>query len=149
MAYSLRTATPEDLAALTHLEAACFDDPWSESAIASHLSSPSGLAYLAVGDDGTALGYILGLSLGEESELLRVGVLPEHRGLRIGWSLVDHLLLGLAYAGAKVCYLEVRESNCRALALYQSHCFREVGLRKNYYKNPTENAILMAYRFGK
>lgn len=149
MNYRLRTATAEDLAAITHLEATCFDDPWSEGAIASHLASPSGLAYLAVGDDGTAIGYILGLSLGEESELLRVGVLPAHRIIGIGWNLVDYFLFKLIPLGTKVCYLEVRESNYAAQALYESNCFVEVGTRKNYYKNPTEDAIVMAYRFGK
>lgn len=149
MVYSLRTATADDLGALVHLEATCFDDPWSEGAIASHLASPSGLAFLAVGDDGTVIGYILGLTLGEEAELLRVGVLPAHRVIGVGWNLVDHFLFKLIPLGTKVCYLEVRESNYAAQALYESNCFEEVGIRKNYYKNPTENAILMAYRFGK
>ncbi len=147
MDYTVRTASAADIAALTTLEAACFDDPWSEASLASHLSSPSGYAYLAVGADGTPLGYILGLHLGEEAELLRIGVLPEHRILGIGWKLVDQLLFELLYRSVKVCYLEVRESNYAALELYESHGFEQIGVRKNYYKNPTENAILMAYRF--
>ena len=149
MNYRLRTATAEDLAAIARLEAACFDDPWSESAIASHLASPAGLAFLAVEEDGTVLGYILGLTLGEESELLRIGVLPEYRIKGVGWNLVDHFLFKLIPLGTKVCYLEVRKSNYAAQALYESNCFVETGTRKRYYKNPTEDAVIMAYRFGK
>ena len=148
MSYDLRAATADDLAAITELEALCFDDPWSEGAIASHLASKTGVAFLAVSHDGVPLGYILGMCAGDEAELLRVGVHPEHRALRIGWNLVDYFLFKLIPLGTKTCYLEVRASNCIAQDLYASNCFREIGVRKRYYKNPTEDAILMAYHFG-
>ena len=145
MAVTVRNATPEDAALLTSLEAASFSEPWSLGAVASHLFSPHGFTRIAVLEDGTAVGYIFGLLLGEEAELLRVAVLPEHRLLGIGFWLVDALLLHMAGVGATTCFLEVRESNRAARHLYESHGFYEVGVRKNYYKKPTENAVLLRY----
>lgn len=145
MPFAIRNATPEDAALLASLESACFSEPWSEGAVAAHLASAQGYAKLAVMDDGTAVGYILGLLLGEEAELLRVAVLPAYRRLGIGWWLVDAFLLRLAGDGTRACFLEVRSSNVAARCLYESHGFHGVGMRKNYYKKPTEDAVVMRY----
>ena len=141
--YFVRAATADDLADLTAMEAACFSDPWSEAAIASHLASEAAITEIARTVDGEAIGYIFGLALGPESEILRVAVLPEHRIVGVGYSLVDSMLFRAINRGAKKCFLEVRESNIAAQCLYESVCFRVKGKRKKYYKNPTEDALIM------
>ncbi|MBO7762141.1 MAG: ribosomal protein S18-alanine N-acetyltransferase [Clostridia bacterium] len=146
MAYRIRRATPQDLSLLFRLEADCFSDPWSEGALASHLGSGSGLSFLAVGEDGTPYGYLLGLSLLAEGELLRVGVLPAHRRCGAGRALTATLLTTLREGGAEACFLEVREGNAAAQALYAAHGFTVVGRRKQYYKNPSEDALVMSCR---
>ena len=145
MAFTARNAVPEDAPLLSTLEAASFSEPWSESAIAAHLASPNSFTKIAVMADGTAVGYIFGLLLGDEAELLRVAVLPAYRSLGIGFWLVDAFLFHLAGDGPKTCFLEVRTSNVGARHLYENHGFYEVGVRKNYYKNPTEDAIIMRH----
>ena len=91
--YFVRRADMSALDALTALEADIFsEDPWSREAIASHLKSSSGVAYLAVTAEGEPIGYLLGLSLGEEAELLRIGVIGRERGTGIGFSILDQFL---------------------------------------------------------
>ena len=143
--YFVRRADTSALDALTALEADIFSEaPWSREAIASHLNSSSGRAYLAVTAEGEPIGYLLGLSLGEEAELLRIGVIGRERGTGIGFNLLDYFLFDLKGAGTKACYLEVREHNYDAIDLYHKCEFKVTGRRKNYYKNPTEDALLMA-----
>ena len=146
MAYRIRRATPQDLSLLFRLEADCFSDPWGEAALSSHLTSPSGLAYVAEGEEGLPYGYLLGLSLGVEGELLRVGVLPPYRRCGAGNALLAELSAALREGGAEACFLEVREGNTAARALYEKHGFSVVGRRKQYYKNPCEDALVMSCR---
>ncbi len=142
--FYVRRADLGALDTLTALEADIFSDPWSRESIASHLKSPSGVAYLAVTAEGEPLGYLLGLSLGEEAELLRIGVIGKERGTGIGFTILDYFLYDLKSEGTRACYLEVRESNYDAIDLYKKCEFKVTGRRKKYYKNPTEDALLMA-----
>ena len=145
---SIRLVGTDSLEALTMLEAAIFPDAWSRDAIASHLNSPSGVAFLATDDGKKPVGYLLGLMLGEEAELLRIGVLSEHRHLGIGLWLLDAFLFHLKIEDVTACHLEVREGNSAALGLYEESGFTVAGRRKSYYKNPTEDALLMTKRFS-
>ena len=144
MPYFVSPVEEDGLALLTAMEAACFSDPWSRGAIASHLASAAGIALIARDTEGNALGYLLGLSLSGEAELLRIAVLPEHRLRGVGLELLDGFLFRLRGEGITSCFLEVRRSNVGAIALYEGAGFEAVGERKHYYKNPTEDAILMA-----
>lgn len=148
MVEKVRLVGMDSLDALADLEAAIFPDAWSRDAIASHLNSPSGVAYLATDEDKNPIGYLLGLHLGEEAELLRVGVLPEHRHCGTGLWLVDVFLFYLKVEDVTACFLEVREGNTAALGLYEECGFAVTGRRKNYYKNPTEDALLMKKCFS-
>ena len=148
MPVTVRRVHSEDLATLTSLEAASFPDAWGEGAIASHLASGSGISLLAVDTEGRALGYLLGLSLFGEGELLRVAVLEAARGRGVGKAILHSFLDILKENGAEACFLEVRKSNEAAIALYRGSGFLPVGERKNYYKNPTEDALLMKKCFS-
>ncbi len=144
MTATVRMACKEDLALLVSLEAALFQDAWQRGAIESHLASKSAVSLIAEGDGGVALGYLLGLSLFGEGELLRIAVLESARGEGIGKLLLQGFVDILRQNGAEACFLEVRRSNLSALALYRSFGFLTVGERKNYYKNPTEDALLLS-----
>lgn len=146
MGYRIRTATEADLAVLLALEEASFSDPWGEAALSSHLASSAGLSFLAVSEADEPCGYLLGLSLLAEGELLRVGVLPGLRGGGIGNALLACLLDALRTAGADTCFLEVREGNSPAIALYEKNGFTVVGRRKHYYKDPREDALVLSCR---
>lgn len=144
MPFLVHSADIKDVEALASLEAACFPDAWSAEAIASHMTSPGSLTVIAEEIGGGAIGYVFGRWAADEGELYRVAVLPEHRLVGVGWNLVDSFLFKLKIEGVRSCYLEVRESNLGARILYENHGFTICGKRKNYYKNPTEDALLMA-----
>ena len=142
--YTIRDATCEnDVALLTALESACFADPWREGEIRSHLGGASAVSMLCLNQEGDAVGYLFGSCLPPEGEVFRIGVLPQRRGGGIGRIIMSSFLDLLTRLNADVCFLEVRESNAAARALYASVGFETVGLRKNYYKNPTEHALVM------
>ena len=142
--YTIRRATSEgDAALLAGLEAAAFRDAWSEDAIRSHICSENGITLLCLDRDGRAVGYLFGTSLPPEGELYRIAVLPEERKKGLGRFILLRFLDILSNIGTDVCFLEVRESNTAARALYASLGFKPVGLRKNYYKDPLENALVL------
>ena len=72
-----------------------------------------------------------------------VTITPEHRGQGAGRALLTHALAALKAEGAALCFLEVRAHNTPALALYAALGFEAVGRRKNFYKNPPEDALVM------
>ena len=142
--YTVRRATSEgDIALLAELEALAFRDAWRTDAIRSHVCSENGITLLCLDRDGRTVGYLLDSSLPPEGELYRIAVLPEERKKGIGRFILLRFLDILDKNGADVCFLEVREGNTAARALYASLGFKPVGLRKNYYKDPQENALVL------
>ena len=124
------------------LEGICFRDPWSEKSVASELGNP--LSYWLVAVEGeTVLGYIGSQTVLDESDVMNVAVSPEHRRKGIAQALVVALADGLREKGSSKLTLEVRTSNSSAIALYEKLEFRQIGLRKNYYRNPREDALIL------
>ena len=142
-AYTLRTATEADLPLLTALEAAAFRDAWREGEIRSHLSGATAVTLICEGEAGEALGYLFGSCLPPEGEVYRIAVPDALRGRGIARFIMQGFLDILEKNGADVCFLEVREGNTAARALYASVGFTAVGLRKNYYKDPPEHALVL------
>ena len=138
----VRDAEERDLSFLCELEASVFSDPWSEGAMRSHLCSDYAISIVAE-EDGERLGYLLGTVLAPESELYRIAVSPSLRRRGAGRLLLDAFLDRVRSLGAETVYLEVRESNLPARTLYESVGFREIGIRKNYYHRPDENAVIL------
>lgn len=126
--------------ALLSLEGALFSDPYSERSLAETLAAPYTAAYLAL-SDGEPIGYLIATLLPPEGEILRIGVLPALRRRGVARALLTVLLADATRDTS--LYLEVRRGNTGALALYASVGFQTVGIRKNYYRSPTEDAVLM------
>ncbi len=145
MELTVRTATVADAAEIARLEAAVFSSPWSPGAVLSHISSACGLALVATRGE-EVIGYLLGLLLPDEGELLRIAVVPEQRSSGVGGSIMHSFFDILEKRGTPSCFLEVRKSNAAAQALYRAFGFAPVGARPRYYQNPTEDALLMARR---
>ncbi len=146
MTFAVRSAKEEDLTALLSLEAAVFHDAWGEGAVRSHLASASAVSLIAEDTAGTPIGYLFGLSLSGEGELLRIAVLDAARGRGVGKFLLHSFLDILRQNGAEACFLEVRKGNLAAQSLYRGAGFCLAGERKSYYKNPTEDALLLVLR---
>lgn len=138
----LRRATEADAPLLAELERRSFSDPWREETLASHLAGEWGRGLIAEAD-GVAVGYFLGQVLPPEGEVFRVAALPEYRRQGVGRSLLSLFLE--EEIEMSLCFLEVREGNLAARGLYEALGFRQVGLRRRYYKNPTEDAWVMKW----
>ena len=138
----LRAAALEDVAALVSMEAVLFSDAWSASALASTLSSPFSVAFIAYAD-GLAVGYWIASLLSPEGELLRIGVHPAYRRRGIGALLMEKFLQTAKERGCTDLFLEVRADNLPAASLYRHFGFSDNGLRRGYYKNPSADALLM------
>ena len=130
------------VAPIAQLETLCFSDPWSENSIASELASRLSYWLVAV-EDGQVLGYIGSQSVLGESDMMNVAVHPDHRRRGIAEMLVTALSHDLKERDNVCLTLEVRASNMPAIGLYEKLGFVQVGMRKNYYRNPREDALIL------
>ena len=129
------------LAALAEIERACFHAPWSENALREELGK--GLFLVAEDENQTVCGYVGCQTVLDEGYITNVAVSPDFRRQGIARALIEALLAKARENGLAFVTLEVRESNAPAIALYTGAGFAPVGKRKNFYSNPTENAVLM------
>lgn len=128
---------PEDiLAEVVRIERESFSDPWS--AVAFTAERAAGRLWCAM-DGDTLCGYIVFWTIEDECEIANIAVDARYRRRGVGGALLECALAG----GGSRFFLEVRESNTAARALYEKYGFTPYAVRKNYYKNPTENALLM------
>lgn len=141
----IRTAEQMDIDAIVRVENACFSTPWSIDAI-KHEICENKLAdfMIACDEENNIIGYIGIWTLLDECQINKIAVMPEKRKIGIGKTILNHVIELTRDMGVKSWYLEVRESNTAAQALYRSAGFSSVGTRKNYYINPVEDAVLMS-----
>ena len=134
--------TADHVSQVAELEKICFSDPWSEKSIASELTNPLSLWLVAVEDDRVA-GYVGSQSVMGESDMMNVAVHPDFRRQGVAELLVRELVAALAKRDNHCLTLEVRASNAPAISLYEKLGFAQIGLRKNYYRNPKEDALIL------
>ena len=139
----IRRATPDDSMQISRLEEDIFPDSWSYRDILTTISSNGSLCFVATSDEGELLAYLIGRCIMPEGEIYRIATKETYRGRGIAYRLLDFALKTARGSGLESVFLEVRESNAPARALYRAYGFTEIGIRKNYYKEPTENAVLM------
>ena len=130
------------VAQVAALEKQCFSDPWSENSVASELENPLSL-WLIAEEDGAVCGYVGSQTVLDETDMMNIAVRPDCRRKGIAAALIAELVSRLKARGSRVLRLEVRESNFSAIALYEALGFTQLGLRKNYYRNPKENALIL------
>ena len=127
---------------VAELEKICFSDPWSENSVASELKNKLAL-WLVAEESGRVAGYIGSQTCGDESDVMNVAVHPDFRRRGMAEALVNSLTEELKKIESRCLTLEVRASNVPAIALYEKLGFVEIGRRKNYYRNPREDALIM------
>ena len=130
------------VAQVAQLEKLCFADPWSEKSIASELENKWALWLVAVEED-LVIGYIGSQTSIDETDVMNVAVHPDCRRRGIAEALIMELVEQLKRKGSRALMLEVRASNAPAIALYEKLGFAQVGCRKNYYRNPREDALIL------
>jgi [ribosomal protein S18]-alanine N-acetyltransferase len=145
----LSPARRRHLPEVAAIERACFSDPWSEASFHEAIDSPSVFFLVAEeGAGGRVVGYVVAWFAGGEGEIANVAVAPAARARGIGGVLLDAAITAAADHRAEALYLDVRESNARARALYDSRGFVEVGRRRRYYRRPAEDAIVLRRGIG-
>ena len=142
MEYQIVPMAARHVAPIAALEQQCFSDPWSEAAIAPELENPLSLWLVAEQGD-TLLGYVGSQSVPPEADMMNLAVAPEARRQGIAEALVHALEAALREKGTESLTLEVRVSNLPARTLYEKLGFEPVGLRKNYYFHPKEDACIL------
>ena len=131
------------VAQVAELDKICFGSAaWSEKSVASELTNA--LAFWLVAVDGSRVaGYVGSQTVCDETDMMNVAVHPDFRRQGIGEKLVEQLVTELKSIGSHALMLEVRVSNAPAIGLYEKMGFLQVGLRKNYYRNPKEDAMIL------
>ena len=140
--YRIRSAAPADTVSLVEIERRCFSDPWSETSFREALSSPWTFGLVAHTGKGIA-GYLIGREVAGTGEVLNLAVAPSFRRRGVARALLRASLGHLRKRRVEEVFLEVRESNQSAQALYLSSGFRPVGQRTAYYRNPKEDALVL------
>ncbi|MGN8888738.1 ribosomal protein S18-alanine N-acetyltransferase [Blautia sp. HCP28S3_G10] len=142
---TFREMLVEDLDQVVEIENSLFSVPWSKEGFFTFLIKDESM-FFVVEEKGKILGYCSMQIVLDEGDILNVAVRRERQKEGIGYFLVDSMLMMAEARGVRTVHLEVREGNDTARRLYQRLGFTEDGLRKNYYTNPLENAVLMTRR---
>ena len=141
---TIRPASSADVAAVAVIERESFGDPWSDETFRELLRMRDAIFLVATRQSPeTITGYVIARVVAEEADVLNLAVTPSERGRGLGGELLDVGLAAVTDKGAREVFLEVRESNVAALALYGSREFVTVSRRRNYYRNPVEDALLL------
>jgi ribosomal-protein-alanine N-acetyltransferase len=144
LSVEIRPAAAKHIADIVRIEKECFSDPWSEQSFRALVGNSNALFLVAAGADGQIVGYTAAIDSREDGEILNVAVAADARRQGIGGLLLDAAMRTLKMKHVKRLYLEVRESNTAALLLYESRGFLRLSTRRNYYRRPVENALVLA-----
>lgn len=131
------------LESILRIEREAFSDPWSAEAFLGMIDSPLALFFVAVDAETEVVGYVAAAGIREDGEIFNIAVCSAQRGRGIGGTLLDFALDALRKQLVGRVILEVRESNAAAIGLYKSRGFEELSQRRNYYRRPVENALVL------
>jgi len=137
------TAGPGHLPGILNIENQLISS-WTPGQIEEELTLAHGWQFIAAQTNShKVLGYIFGSICTDEAEIRKFAVANEVRRQGLGRTLLAHSLTFLQSQQIASCFLELRESNTAALRLYSAFEFKKIGLRKSYYNNPNEHAIIL------
>jgi [ribosomal protein S18]-alanine N-acetyltransferase len=142
----IRTLTMARVEEVLAIERASFTDPWSREMFRSELEVGGGTYARYAERDGALIGYLCAVLVEDEAHVGNLAVDPAERRSGVGQMLLDDVMQEARNVGAVRVTLEVRESNENARKFYYKNHFIDVAIRKNYYRNPVEDAIVMLLR---
>ena len=137
-----RRMEERDLEQVAAIEEATFSMPWSKEAFLESMNNPSHV-YVVACEEEVICGYCGMWGVAGEGQINNVAVKSDVRGRGTGYELVRFLLKEGEEQGVETFTLEVRESNAAAIHVYEKAGFQNVGIRKNFYDKPKENAVIM------
>ena len=139
----IRTGTASDVDDIEALEQICFASPWSKESLLYELTENPMATYIVAELEGHVIGYVGLWVIVDEGHITNVAVSPDYRRLQVGSALIKTMLDVTIKAGIQHHTLEVRAGNEPAKGLYRKFGFEEAGLRKGYYEDNGEDAIIM------
>jgi ribosomal-protein-alanine N-acetyltransferase len=137
-----RPMRAEDLPEVLKIEHASYSTPWPESSFRGLIGRPDTDLFVADGG-GEVAGYAVSWAVIDQGELGNIAVAPAWRRRGVGKLLLERVIEAMQARGVKELFLEVRVSNQVAQRLYRAHGFHEVGVRRDYYSIPVEDALVM------
>ncbi len=140
---TVRLAGPDDLAAVAVIENLCFGDPWSLSALLSELEPDPMRLPLAAESGGQVVGFLMAWLVADQLHVLNIAADPHWRRRGVGTALLREAARRGRALGLVEATLEVRRGNTGGRAFYQRHGFHETGVRKRYYADNGEDAIIL------
>ncbi|GAB4463087.1 MAG: ribosomal protein S18-alanine N-acetyltransferase [Anaerolineales bacterium] len=143
MSVNIRRMTLDDLPAVVALDQMSFSLPWPERSFRFELTDNHASRCWVAEADGEIVGMLVAWLLVDEAHIATLATHPAYRRRGIARELLSRALREMAEEGAVTSFLEVRESNTAAQALYRQFGYEAVGRRKRYYKDTDEDAILM------
>ncbi len=139
-----RNVDERDSEELAKLDSLCFGTAWSKESFDGELDPSKNSIYrAAINSKGKIIGFAGIMCIFDEGEVNRVAVSPLYRGRRIAVKLMSDIIEAAEAKGVKNMFLEVREANRTAIALYKEKGFKVTGKRENYYRETGENALMM------
>lgn len=138
---NFRRMTAADLDTVSRMEKEIFSTPWSKASFQESLEKT--YSYFFVAEENGIVGYCGIHNLGGDGEITNVAVDKEWRGKHVAISMLRFAIEETLKVGIEAFTLEVRASNIPAIRLYEKLGFSQLGIRKNFYENPTEDAIIM------
>ena len=143
---SIRMAELSDVERISVIEARAFSNPWHPQTFRSLIEKGGARILVAEANGAGVVGYAVVWWVLEQGELANLAVSDGVRGRGVGSALLDRVLDEAAEAGVESLFLEVRTSNDRAWDLYRSRGFEQVGIRRDYYRKPMEDARILVKR---
>jgi ribosomal-protein-alanine N-acetyltransferase len=137
----------DELKKIAEIESKCIPDGWSLKAFEDWYDDKKTVVFAAV-CNGEMIGFANSSWVLDEGELLNIAVLESYRNNGIAGELFEKMERFFSEKGIKIIYLEVREKNQPALSFYEKYGFIKNGFRKNYYRNPDDNGVLMMKKIG-
>ena len=132
---------------ICEIENECFGDPWSRQSFDEVFDNPLAVC-LAAFEDYKIIGYLFAYDLGPEIQILNIAVKKSERRRHVAAAMFEAILNYAKTGKTEELTLEVRESNAGAAAFYKKLGFEIDGVRKNYYANPKEDAVLMSLKLN-
>ena len=137
-----RRSVPDDAPGIAAIETATFPDPWDYRSVMDLITAEGAMCFTAL-DGDRVVAYVIGRLIAPEGEIYRVAVSEEYRRRGIAYRLLDYAVKTSRGRGLESLFLEVRSENTAAINLYRAYGFAEIARRKGYYRNPTDDAIIM------
>ncbi|MBE6852777.1 MAG: ribosomal-protein-alanine N-acetyltransferase [Ruminococcus sp.] len=142
----IRNACPDEAVLLHAYDSVIFHEGWSEKSFLSSIQSINEIVPVAVSEEtGEIIAYAAVSFVLDEANINRIAVVDKYRGNGIGIYMLEYIEKNLPDI-VSVYNLEVRESNTHAIDMYKRAGYDVLGMRRNFYRNPEENALLMTKR---